>query len=111
MRDPQYGHSETNGLASGQLYHELFRGARTVDWTEPGLRITRLRLLGDPGYPFFDVSYCHGAIGDERVVVGLPFSQIPRKGMTSFLIKEARRDHVYLKGTHIFDGDVISILI
>ena len=36
-----------------------------VYWTEPGLRVVRLRLLSDPGYPEWDVSYCHGYVGDE----------------------------------------------
>ena len=110
-RNREYGYEETNPLGDGSLYASFYHNARKVGWDEPGLRITRLRLVGDPGFAFLDITYCHGAIGDERVQVLLPFSQVPRKGMTAFLLKEAKRDGLYLKGTHIFDGDVISILI
>ena len=30
---------------------------RTVYWTEPNLKITRLRLISDRGFPYWDVSY------------------------------------------------------
>lgn len=110
MRNPDYGYYESNPLGNGRVYHALYRNARKVGWDEPGLKITRLRLLGDPGFPYFDVSYCHGRIGEELVEVLVPFSQVPRKGMTAFLLKEASRDGLYLKGTGLFDGDVISIL-
>jgi len=51
---------------------------RTVYWTEPYLTITRLRLLSDRGFPYWDVSYCHGRIGSKKVRVRLPFHQIPK---------------------------------
>ena len=51
---------------------------RTVYWTEPNLKITRLRLISDRGFPYWDVSYCHGRVGDKKVRVSLPFSQIPK---------------------------------
>jgi hypothetical protein len=72
-----YGAQETNGIAPG-YHNEPIVG--TLDWTSPDLaKITRLRLLSDPGYPAWDVSYCHGENRrGERVNVGLPFSQLPR---------------------------------
>lgn len=52
---------EVNGLVDGIAYHGTRHaqegGIETVDWTEPGLEITRLRLLSDPGFPLLDVSY------------------------------------------------------
>lgn len=74
--DPSIG--GTNLLPAGNTYHETFRHARTVYWTTPGLRVTRFRIISDPGFPLWDVSYCHGYIGDEPVIVDLPFSQLAK---------------------------------
>lgn len=51
--DKLYGARETGGLTDGRAYHDQFAGARTVDWTAPGLRVTRLRLVSDPGFPLW----------------------------------------------------------
>lgn len=101
-----YGTIETNGLVNGQEYHNEFAEARTVPWTEKGLRITRLRLLSDPGFPLWDVSYCHGEINGEKVHVELPFSQLWKfkKPMASQIIDYAKRDGVYAKGLDIFNA-------
>lgn len=74
--DPSIG--GTNLLPAGSKYHDTFHGARTVRWDEPGLKVTRFRIISDPGFPLWDVSYCHGFIGDEPVVVDLPFSQLAK---------------------------------
>ena len=77
--DPSIG--GTNLFASskdGADYHSIFHNAREVDWTTEGLRVTRFRILSDPGFPLWDVSYCHGYIGDEPVRVRLPFSQLAK---------------------------------
>jgi hypothetical protein len=74
--DPSIG--GTNLLPAGSNYHDTFRNARTVRWDEPGLKVTRFRLLSDRGFPLWDVSYCHGYIGEEPVVVDLPFSQLAK---------------------------------
>lgn len=84
---------EVNGLpyGRGQEYHDQWAGARTVDWTEPHLRITRLRLLSDPGFPIWDVSYCHGKLAHtgELVRVELPFSQLPKRGYRRAIVQHA----------------------
>ena len=98
-----YGAKETNGLIDGKAYHADFNTAREVDWTEKGLKITRLRLVSDPGFPVWDVSYCHGFIGKEPVVVQLPFSQIPKRNKMKFIIEHAIKDKVYAKGIGILD--------
>lgn len=89
---------ETNGLVNGLVYHDERKNARTVDWTEEGLEITRLRLLSDPGFPFWDVSYVHGMIGKEHVNVRVPFSQLPKRGMKASLYKEAKETGQFIKG-------------
>lgn len=97
-----YGVNETNGLQPGQNDPWLRGNPRRVGWEEPGLRIVRLRLLSDPGYPMWDVSYCYGYIGDEPVIVALPFDQLPKRGLNAKLIEYAKQDGIYLKRTGIF---------
>lgn len=99
-----YGTHETNGLVNGTDYHAQYAGARRVDWTEPGLKITRLRLLSDPGYPAWDVSYCHGEIGEEKVTVRLPFDQLPKARMLASIVSYAKRDGVNAKRMGVFDA-------
>ena len=92
--------SETNPVEIG--YHLIPREKR-VDWTEPGLTITRLRLVSDPGYPVWDVSYCHGRLADgTEVKVSLPFIQLPKRGMRRALYAEAQRTGKFIPG--LFDS-------
>lgn len=104
-----YGARERNGLVDGNEYHKQFHDARKVDWTEKGLRITRLRLLSDPGFPLWDVSYCHGELNGEKVHVELPFSQLPKLRMSATIVQYAQRDGVFAKGLGIFEA--LSTLI
>lgn len=76
--DPSIG--GVNLLPAGNKYHDKFSGARTVDWATPNLRVTRLRMVSDPGFPWWDITYCHGYIGDEPVHVRLPISQLKKFG-------------------------------
>ena len=95
---------EINGLVDARRYHSSRKGARTVYWNEPGLKVTRLRLISDPGFPLWDVSYCHGIINDEPVDVQLPFLQLPKKSMKSKIVEYARADRVYVKGIGILEN-------
>ena len=97
-----YGTIETNGLPSGSDYHNEFSNAPSVPWDTEGLTITRLRLLSGPGFPVWDVSYCHGRLNGDPVVVDLPFSQLPKRGMKRALYAEARKTGRYIKG--LFDA-------
>lgn len=93
---------EVNGLVNGIAYHDARHnqedGFDTVDWTETGLVITRLRLLSDPGFPAWDVSYCHGMLKGRHVDVRLPFSQLPKYGMKAALFKEAKATGKFING-------------
>lgn len=93
---------EVNGLVNGIAYHDNRHsqegGVEKVCWTTPGLEITRLRLLSDPGFPAWDVSYCHGVLNGRHVNVELPFSQLPKYGMKSWLYKEAQKTGCFIKG-------------
>lgn len=96
------GCREQLGLVNPQAYHAVER-KRTVCWSTPGLKITRLRLLSDPGYPEWDVSYCHGVLADgEPVRVELPFSWLPKRGMRAAIVAEAKRAGVYAVRTGVF---------
>lgn len=99
-----YGTQETAGLVNGQDYHDQFADAPRVFWTEKGLRITRLRLLSDPGFPAWDVSYCHGMLGGKPVRVELPFSQLPKFKMREAIVRYAKAENVFAKGLGIFEA-------
>ena len=95
---------EVNGLVNGLAYHaERPAKVRTVYWTAEGLRITRFRLLSDPGFPWWDVSYCHGMIGKEHVDVQLPFSQLPKCSTKFHLVQYAAKDGVHAKRIGMLD--------
>ena len=96
---------EVNGLVNGITYHgdrhSQDGGIDKVCWTAPGLEITRLRLLSDPGFPAWDVSYCHGVLNGRHVDVQLPFSQLPKYckgGVKAALYEEAKRTGKFIKG-------------
>ena len=109
MTIPPYP-DETNGLPPGNTYAEdhyrTGNHAGFVAWTDKRLvRITRLRLLGEAGFPMWDVSYCHGKLSDGRNCdVDLPFSQLPRRNTMAAIVAHAKRDNVYAKGLGIFDN-------
>lgn len=74
------------------------------------IKILRLRLLGEPGFPFMDVSYCYGEMRDgARVGVEIGASQL-RKRYTSHLIELASNAGRDAKGMGLLDDDVISVL-
>ena len=101
-----------NELADGHAYHAEKIQA-TVNWSTKGLHDVCLRLLSDPGFPYWDVSYCVGYLGkgfDYKVRVSLPFGQIPkgtdknRVSTKMWLVEEARNHGVYAKGIGLLDG-------
>ena len=103
-----YGTHESNGLTNGIAYHEAnaanhHHDYESVSWDHPGLRVTRLRLVSDPGYPFWDVSYCDGELDGKFVRVELPFSELPKRAVAKTIIEHARRDKVYAKRLGILD--------
>lgn len=112
MRDPVYGHVETNSLPDG--YHEdvtaKLDGYVMLD--DPELaRIVRLRLVTDPGFPFFDLSYCHGQLKDGTYVrVELDRYQFSKRNLNRELIDMCKRAGVYGKALGLFDPEVVSKL-
>lgn len=80
--------------------------APVLDWGHPALaKVTRLRLVSDPGFPVWDVSYCWGETRDgEPCRVTLPFYQLPKRAISVAIIGHAREDGVYAKRLGIFDA-------
>jgi len=103
---PSIGESGGLPLGEGSAYHQRYAGARSVSWTELHLRVTRFRLLSDPGLPWWDVSYCHGVLAHtgELVHVELPFSQLPKRGWRREVVKYAQIDGVFARGLGILDN-------
>jgi len=96
---------ETNPITN--TYHDevTYQITKTVSWNEPGLKIVRLRLISDVGFPRWDVSYCHGQLlSGEYCDVILPFDQLLKKQkINAQLITWARKENLYIKSTGIFD--------
>lgn len=86
------------------------RESDVVTWRSPRLaKITRLRLVTDPGCPFFDISYCWGVLRTgEAVWVRLPFHQLDRARWKSQIVNHARNQGVFAVRLGIFDA--VSIL-
>jgi len=109
VKNMTYGHFETpNQLEdlglSGNTFHAAYADADSVPWTTKGLKITRFRIVSDPSFPAWDVSYCYGDVDGEKVVVELPFSQLPKRKWKSEIIRYAKRDGVFAKGLGIFEN-------
>ena len=100
-----YGAHETSPIDS-VTRDFCSKAEKAVDWTDPSLkRIVRLRLLSDPGYPAWDVSYCVGELQDGTPVrVQLPFSQLPRKGMRGAIVEYAKKDGIHAGRLGVFDA-------
>jgi hypothetical protein len=107
-----YGAQETNGLPAGGQQELLDSLRGKVYWNDPRLaRVFRLRLLTDPGFPMYDVSYCYGTLRNgDNVRVSLPFHQLKKSLWKSQIIEAAKRDGVFAKKLGILDDDVVSIL-
>jgi hypothetical protein len=106
MTDRHFYAYESNNIADWS--GDKPEGDAQVDWTDPTLaRVTRLRLLTDPGCDFWDISYCYGMLLDGTPCrVRLPFYQIPRgKGkINAFLISEAKKAGLHAKRLGLLDN-------
>ena len=108
--------NETNSIAllteEQRRAHKIHASGPVVDWADPGLaRIVRLRLLGEAGYPAWDVSYCMGVMSDgRRCMVSLPFSRLPRRRWKAAICEYAKADGVFAKGLGVFDQGCVSRL-
>ena len=92
------------GSPDGQAY--LDRIQHRLYWDNPKIKeITRLRLISDPGFPMWDVSYCMGVLQDgEPCDVILPFDQLPKRNPKKSIVEFAIADGVYAKKLGILDN-------
>ena len=108
----RYGVNETNPLWTSEVTHETIEVYTTLG--DPDLaRITRLRLLTDPGCPFFDISYCYGVMKDgrhARIEGGHMPVSLGRRTLKRDLIEWARAEGAYAKGLGLLDDSNWSIL-
>jgi hypothetical protein len=94
---------ETNPLIYPDEYERP--GKVYVPWTDPALvRITRLRLVSDRGFPQWDVSYCHGETTDgQKVRVVLPFDRLDKnRPVKAQIVEFAQQEGVYAAGLGTF---------
>jgi len=106
----EYGVCESNPLPEG--FHDEDCVA-IVPWDYAELaKVTRFRLISDPGFPMWDVSYCIGRLRNgDKVYVQLPFGQLSKRRWKTDLIHYAKADGVYAKRLGFFNADVVSALI
>lgn len=108
---PRYPVNETNNIADAAYTHEALEPGVTVLADRRLVKIDRLRLLTDPGCPFFDVSYVYGTLADgTHVRVDLGRDQFPRQGLSRALVQCAKDAGRYAKGLGMLDNSVLSIL-
>lgn len=106
----RYGVNETNPIWASEVTHETIE--EHVSLGDPRLeRITRLRLLTEPGYPYFDISYVYGVLKDGRHcrIDGAPM-HLGRKTIKRDLIEWAKEEGAYAKGLGLLDDSNWSIL-
>jgi hypothetical protein len=107
-----YGVDETNNIAFAAYNHTSVDYDEYVTLGDPRLaKIDRLRLLTEPGYPYYDISYCYGTLKDGRHVrlSGCP-QHLPRRNLKGALIAWAREEGAFAKGLGLLDEGNWSIL-
>lgn len=105
-----YGATETNGLVNAQEEINKVDFSRNVWLDDPDLvRVTRLRLISDPGFPVWDLSYAWGEMKDGSVVhLRFPVNQFSKRHLKADLIDMARSMGVFAKGLGLLDDGIIS---
>jgi hypothetical protein len=105
-----YGVNETNPLWTSGVTHETIQ--ESVRLGDPRLeRVTRLRLLTEPGYPYFDISYIYGVLKDgTHCRIDTHPGCLGRRTIKRDLIEWAREEGAYAKGLGLLDDANWSIL-
>lgn len=94
----KYGAIEYNTLP-GANYHDIER--ETVSWYDlkksDRLIAERIRILTDPGFPWFDISYFHLWInGKPSEIRDFPVDQLPRRTYKKILIEECKKQGIFI---------------
>jgi hypothetical protein len=101
-----YGAQHTGEFVGAEYHASVESGPSwsARDLQRAGGRITRLRLLSDPGFPLWDVSYCHGTLPDGRIVpVDIGTNQFPKRDAVRHLCAVAKAEGYYAKGIGLLD--------
>jgi hypothetical protein len=110
-RAARYGVSETNPLTYD---HASMLDAEWLSLYELQARkgkVTRLRLLTERGYPYYDISYCHGVLPDGTLVhVQMNELRLSRRSLKGSLIALAKEQGVFAKSLGLLDEGNWSIL-
>lgn len=94
----KYGVIEYNSITPG--YHEIER--ENGSWYElkksDRIIAERIRLITDPGFPWFDISYFHLWVnGTPTEFRDFPVIQLPKKGYKKVLIEECQKQGIFVK--------------
>ena len=108
----RYGVDETNPLWMSEATHENVDYSIDTYLGDPEIaRVVRLRLLTEPGYPYYDVSYCYVQMKDGRYArLGGHIPTLSKRFLKRDLIEWAREAKVYAKGLGLLDEGNWSIL-
>ncbi len=108
----KYGNMEVNNIEHAGYDVRGFSPKEVVQLDDKRIdKVLRIRLVTDPGFGQFDVSYCHALLKDGTPVrVSIP--PLPAKGTSESAARQAivqycKQIGVYAKGIGILD--VISI--
>lgn len=119
MTTNPYGVREANNIAdAAYTSSDVDYSEGNVPLSDPELvSIDRIRLLTEPGFPLYDLSYCWGTLRDGRHVrVDLGRYQFARarggqgKSLKGQLIECAREAGVNAKALGMLSDSTISIL-
>jgi hypothetical protein len=67
----------------------------SIYWKTPGLKVTKLYLIGTKGACYRTIMYCHGVCkSGKKVDIRLPFNTVPRVNASRYIQEWARRDGV-----------------
>lgn len=108
-RAASYGAQQTNPLSEADLRaRDAIDYGKPVQLSDPNLvKITRLRLLTDAGFPWWDISYCYGELRDGTpVLVAMPVGQLrkSRGGYKAHLVELCKEAGKYGKALGIFEA-------
>lgn len=111
----QYGVIETNNINDftgdwGQYLDTLADGGREFGLDEIA-KLTRVRLLTEAGYPYFDLSYAMGQLADGRHCrVRLDVSSLGRRTYRSQIAESCKRAGVNANKLGVWNASTYSIM-
>ena len=108
----RYGVDETNPLWMSEATHENVNYDIHTWLGDPNIkRVVRLRLLTEPGYPYYDISYCYVQMKDGQYArLGGYIPTLSKRFIKRDLIAWAKEEGVFAKGLGLLDEDNWSIL-